>query len=222
MFHRSNENNRNSTLPSRAPETLLLLALATLPSCAPNPAPQPTAATPQATSPQRLPPSFTVQEKFFAIGTDTTIQAGGTTYGRIDQKILSWGTAFTYYDNTGVKIASAKQRVLSWGVQIDIFDNNDVKIGSVREDVLKNLFSIKSHYTILDASDNVIARSAKLDWLATDIKVKTEAGATVAHMHRPAIDFGGATWSVTISEEIDPRLVIFIPSYKTAADNSRK
>ncbi len=45
--------------------------------------------------------AFSVDEDFFAIGTDMTITSGGQTLGTVQQHNFSVATKFTYYDRGG-------------------------------------------------------------------------------------------------------------------------
>jgi len=173
-------------------------------------------------NPIALPNQFEMDEVIMTIGTDMNINVGNQTIGKIEERSLSWGKTFEYFDNTGVKKATGKEKVLSWVTTIEIFDENNQKIGTVEEEVLKGLFSFKSYFTITDASGKLIGESEKLDWLSTDIEVKSPSGELLCNIHRPGINIISDTWNVEVTGDIDKRLIVFIPCYKTSADNERK
>jgi len=150
------------------------------------------------------------------------INVDGEKIGKVEERTLNWGKTFEYFDNTGTKKATGKEKVLSWVTTIEIFDENNQKIGTVEEEVLKGLFSLKSYFTITDASGKLIGESAKLDWLSTDIEVTSPNGDLLCKIHRPGINLISDTWKVDVTGDIDKRLVVFIPCYKTSADNERK
>jgi uncharacterized protein YxjI len=199
---------------------LMMLALAGLGGCE---SPTPPAANPaiQSNRSPALPPDFEMKEKFLSIGTDLAISSGNGSHGRVEQRVMNLGKTFEYFDGNGALKASARQKVLSWGVEIEIFDEHKNKIGTVKEEVLKNLFSIKSYYLILDAQGRTVAESAKLDLLATNIEMKDKSGKIVVTMKRPAFNLVTDKWTVSVKGEIDKRLVVFVPAYKTSADNER-
>ena len=172
-------------------------------------------------SPIELPNQFEMDEVIMTIGTDMNINVNGDKIGKIEERSLNWGKTFEYFDNTGVKKATGKEKVLSLVTTIEIFDENNQKIGTVEEEVLKGLFSFKSYFTISDASGKLIGESAKLDWLSTDIEVTSPNGELLCKIHRPGINIISDTWKVDITGNIDKRLVVFIPCYKTSADNER-
>jgi hypothetical protein len=113
------------------------------------------------------------------------------------------------------------KKLLVGGVNIDIFDGAGEKIGSVQEKVLQNLLSFKSHYEILDADGAVLATSEKASFFSTSVDVKDTKGNQIAYLSRPSFNLLADTWTVDFKGEFDKRLVIFIPSYKTHADNVR-
>jgi uncharacterized protein YxjI len=172
------------------------------------------------TSSKELPNSFEMKEVIMTIGTDMNIVSDGQNYGKVEERTFNWGSNFEYFDNTGKKKATAKEKVMSWGMHIDIFDEKNNKIGSLEEEILKGFFSWKTYYKILDASDNSIGESEKLEFISTDIEIFSKSGESLCKIHRPGLNLIGDTWNVNITGNIDKRLVVFIPPYKTSADAS--
>lgn len=173
-------------------------------------------------SPKELPNKFEMEEKILSIGTDMNIISNGDKIGKIEERTLSWGKKFEYFDNTGDIKSTAKQKALSWGTEIEVFDENGDKIGSIEEEILESLFSIKSIYSIKDASGNLIGKSEKLELFSTNIEIESPSGDLICKIHRPAINLFSDSWNIEITGNIDRRLIVFIPCYKTSADNSRK
>lgn len=169
-----------------------------------------------------LPNKFEMDENVMAIGTDMKVFTDEGSLGKIEERTLRLGTTFEYFDSGGEKQATAKKEAISWGVQIDIFDGEGTKLGAVHEKVFESMFSIKSQYEVFGPNGETIASSEKLDLVGTDITIKDPSGDVVATLERPWMNFGGDRWRVDITGDIDPRLIIFIPSYKTSADNARK
>ncbi len=171
-----------------------------------------------------LPNQFVVREKFFAIGNDFEIYSSDEKKfaGKIVQKILNWTTTFELLDEKGVLVAKAKSRFWALGSTIDVTDDKDVKIGTVKEDILKSLWKITTTYSILNTKDQVVGTSEKLDLFSTKIDVKDSKGQVVFQTKRPWINLVTDKWETSYSgTTLDPRLLVFIPAYKTAADNYR-
>lgn len=162
--------------------------------------------------------SFKMDQKVLTVGTDMSISTGG----RVEERSLNWGTTFEYFNGSGVKKATAKEKVFSLATTIEIFDENDSKLGEVREEISKGLFSTKSFYTIKDSQGNLIGESEMADWLSTDLDIKDSKGNVICSMSRPAINLLSDTWTVKVYGDFDKRLIVFIPCYKTSADDKRK
>lgn len=57
--------------------------------------------------------------------------------------------------------------------------------------------------------------------LGTSITLTSPEGDVLAVLSRSGLDIGKATWSVNKTGEIDWRLVLFIPNFKTHSDNQK-
>lgn len=169
-----------------------------------------------------IPNSFEMDQVVLTIGTDMNITSNNENIGKVEERTINWGKTFEYFDNTGKKLATGKQKVLSLVTTIDIFDGDENKIGTVKEELVKSLFSFYSYYKILDSKGRMIAESKKLDLFSTDIDIYSKSGELLCEMHRPAFNLISDTWEVNIHGNIDKRLIIFIPCYKTSADDERK
>lgn len=169
-----------------------------------------------------LPNEFLIDEKLIAIGNKFTIKSSNTIPGTIEEKIFSIGKTFTLYNDKHEPVAVAHERVLSWGVNIDVTDCNGQKLGSVHEEIIKSMFHAFTTYSILDANDRVLAQSEKIDFISTDFQIFDKSNTPVARIYRGAFQFLTDKWQVTIrSQDLDPRLYVFIAAYKTAADNEK-
>lgn len=159
--------------------------------------------------------SFSMNQKLLTIGTDMEISTGG----RVEERTLSWGNEFEYFDENGKLIATAKEEVFSLGVVINITDEKGIKIGSVEQEVLESMFSVYSIYSIKDASGKVIAKSDKLDFFTTSVEIEDNDGGLIS-MDKEYFSIGDS-WSISINSNIDKRLVIFIPSFITSAQSKK-
>ena len=170
-----------------------------------------------------LPTTFTAQAKYISLGTNMTLSDNQGPFASIEQRLLNMTPTFQYFDSSHTLNAQAKQKLLSLGTKIEISDGNGQTIGSVEENVLKSFFSIKTSYSIKDANGREVASSEKLDWAGTKVTINDPSGKMLVNMTRPMWDLGGATWTVNVEQDLpfDKRLVVFIPSFKTAADKVR-
>lgn len=163
----------------------------------------------------QIPNNFTISEDIVSIGTDFGISSIN---GRITEKIVTIGTDYTLKID-GKKIAVAKQQIISLGSKVNIYDEFGDKIGSIEEIIIESLFSIYSRYNIYDARGNKVAYSEKHSLMSTTFTIKSNSG-TVCTIERPMINVLSDSWKVKFKDtNIDKRLIIFIPCYKTNRDN---
>jgi uncharacterized protein YxjI len=160
---------------------------------------------------------FDIDQDFVSIGSDFTVSSGGV----IEERMLNATTTFEYKKD-GSLVAKAKESMFSWGVEVIIYDGSDNKIGSVEEEIIDGLFSMNTIYSIKNADGNVVGKSKKLDFVGTDIDIYDNDQNLVVTMDRPMFNVLADTWHVTVhNKNIDTRLVMFIPCYKTYADDKR-
>lgn len=164
-----------------------------------------------------------IVEKVTMLGLDMGVSANGIELGRVEQRMLNITPTFELIDGSGNKVARAEQKLLSWGVQIDIFDQSNNLLGTLKEEVIENLFSISTKYSIVDPKGKILGTSDKLSLFGTDITIKTPDGQMVMKLDRDLINVFRVGWTATVhSEKIDLRLVAFVASYKTYADKKRE
>jgi uncharacterized protein YxjI len=160
---------------------------------------------------------FDIDQDFVSIGSDFTVSSGGV----IEERMLNATTTFEYKKD-GSLVAKAKESMFSWGVEVIIYDGTGNKIGSVEEEIIDGLFSMSTIYSIKNADGNVVGKSKKLDFVGTDIDIYDNDQNLVVTMDRPMFNVLADTWHVTVhNKNIDTRLVMFIPCYKTYADDKR-
>lgn len=172
---------------------------------------------------RELPNEFKMTEDLVSIGADFHIEdSDGNIVGVVEERTFNLTKTFDYFDNTGTLKAKAKKSMFSWGVEICVYDSIGNVLGYIKEEVFENIFSIKTTYSIFDANKNKIATSKKLDFIGTDIDIYCNNELTIA-MSRPAMNFLTDSWSINMNNNsIDKRIVVFIPAYKTSADNDRR
>jgi uncharacterized protein YxjI len=170
-----------------------------------------------------IPNKFSIEQDVFALaGSDFSIVANGKEQGRIVQRIFNWGNTFEYFDATGKKVATAKEEVFTWGVKINIADATGKRIGRIEEKVFSGWFDTENTYHIYNEKNQLVGKSHKNNWFATDIYIYVESK-RVASLERDFFNMFSDTWRVNIAptSTIDKRLLIFMPCYKTVADEAR-
>jgi len=175
-----------------------------------------------------IPQSFSIRERFFSLTDSFDLKdSEGKRFGRVSEKLISLTKSFTYKDADGKKLARARAKFFALGSTVVVEDGEGRRIGTINEDVIKSLFKVYTHYRILDAQDNVVASSEKLEALSTVVLLRDNSGRIVAELRR------GFTqnllrltdrWDVRIyeSDSVDPRLLVMIAAYKTSVDNDRR
>lgn len=168
-----------------------------------------------------IPNSFKLKKKMLSIGTDMYVTDDNrSNFGKIEERTLAFGRTFQYYDNTGKILTTAKQEIFSIGTKIDISDESGKLIGSVEQEILESMFSFYSIYSIKDETGTVIAKSKKLDFFTTNVEIFDMSGNLVVSLDQSAFKY---EWSCNIkSTSIDKRLVIFIPSFISAAQDDKE
>lgn len=170
---------------------------------------------------QSFPRSFKVDQDVLSFGSDFTLSNG---LGTVKERILSMTSSFSYYNTSGAKIASATESMFSFGTEITVYDAQNRTIGYIKEEVFDSWFSVYAIYSIRDSRGNKIATSRKLDFFSTTIDFYDNSNNLIVQMTRPAINFFSDEWTVNIIVQgrIDNRILVFIPCYKTTADEHKK
>lgn len=170
---------------------------------------------------QNFPSSFKVDQDVFSFGSDFTLSNG---LGTVKERILSMTSSFSYYSKSGSKIASATESMFSFGTEITVYDAQNRTIGYIKEEVFDSWFSFYAIYSIRDSKGNKLATSRKLDFFSTTIDFYDNSNNLIVQMVRPAINFFSDEWTVNIIVQgrIDNRILVFIPCYKTTADEHKK
>lgn len=148
----------------------------------------------------------------------------GKSEGMVDQRVLNLRKTFDYKDENGNTKARGQERLFSWGTKIDVYDENGKAIGGIQEQIFKSWWHPYTVYSIVDAQGKEVAKSEKLELLATNFTLTNEKGEKIATIHRPWLNFLRENWTVDIEkpDEVDKRILYMIPAYKTAADAERK
>lgn len=156
-----------------------------------------------------------IEEELMSIGTDFEIDEINAT---IEEEHFSIGTNFIMKID-GTVYAKAEETLLSFGHKYVIYDGSRQTVGYVEETLTLSLFSYYSSYKIFDKTGRLIGRSEKHQLFSTEFIVKDISGNIICEISRPALNMGD-NWTVDFrTTKYDKRLFIFIPYYKTLADN---
>lgn len=168
-----------------------------------------------------IPNYFQLKKKMLSIGTDMYVTNDNRdNFGKIEERTLSWGRTFQYYDNTGKILATAKQEIFSFGTKINITDENDEKIGSVEQELFESMLSFYSIYSIKDATGKTIAKSKKIDFFSANVDIFDMSGQFIANFDQSGFKM---KWDCKIeSSSIDRRLLIFIGPFISAAQDDKE
>ena len=169
-----------------------------------------------------IPSTFKMKSQILTMGTDMWVTNDNhDNFGKVEERLLSWGKKFQYKDNTGKLIATAKEEVLTWSTKIDITDSSNRFIGSVEQEILESMFSWYSIYSIKDINGNVIAKSKKLDFWTSNVDIFDTKGNIIANFSQEGFTLADK-WDVSITGNIDKRLIIFIPSFISSSQAEKK
>lgn len=175
---------------------------------------------------KEIPNKFMINEKLFTIGNDFWITNDKReNFGKVEQRILSMGKKFEYFDNTGKLDATAQEEVLTLVNKIHVEDSNGDKIGRIEQEILEsfeNILNGQNVYSIYDKGGNLVAKSKADAFIKNDVEIYDNSGDLVARFHKPAIGFGDRWYCEVVGDKIDKRLLIFIPCYLSSAVSNHK
>lgn len=169
--------------------------------------------------------TYKLSEDVISFGNDFTITSNkNENKGKVIEKVFNFTTTFEYFDENGNLIARAEEAMFNLVTKINIYDNNNKLIGCIEYEIFENVLSLENTYSIKDSNGNVIAKSRKLDFGTSNVDIyDTNQSKKFAKIYRPFINMITDTWYVQIhSDIIDHRILMFIPCYKTSADNKKK
>lgn len=175
---------------------------------------------------KEIPNKFMINEKLLTIGNDFWITNDKReNFGKVEQRVLSFGKKFEYFDNTGKLDATAQEEVLTMLNKIDVVDGSGNSIGRIEQEFLEslgNLLEGQNVYSVYDGSGKLVAKSKADSYLKNDVDIYDNSGDLVARFHKPAMGFGDRWRCEIVKEGIDKRLLIFIPCYLSSSSSSSK
>lgn len=175
---------------------------------------------------KEIPNQFMINEKLLTIGNDFWITNDKReNFGKVEQRVLSWGKKFEYFDNTGKLDATAQEEVLTMSNKIHVEDANGNKIGRIEQEILEsfeNILDGQNVYSVYDKDGKLVAKSKADNFIKNDVDIYDNSGDLVARFHKPAMGFGDRWNCEVVKEEIDKRLLIFIPCYLSSSSSKSR
>jgi len=177
-----------------------------------------------------LPLHFVVREriicKYLPLPTVLDVLADGKSYGRLDREQTSITIAFDFSDQSGHEVSSARKSFFSWGTEIQVKDHAGRLIGSLHKEVIASAlgFGVTNKYAVYDAAGMKVAESDGLKAGVTDFTLKAANGTEIATISRSFWwSWLHDIWYIDVSQPgvLDNRLLVMIPSFKTASDNDK-
>jgi len=173
---------------------------------------------------KEIPNDFMINEELLTIGSDFWVtNKNKENFGKIEQRIVSFGKKFEYFDNTGELSATAKEKVLTLYTIIDVVDGTGNKLGRIEAEVIesfKNILDGQNVYSIYDSNNKLIGKSKADLIIKNNVDIYDDNDNLIATFHKPMVQFGDR-WSCSIkSDNIDKRLLIFIPAYLSSKSSS--
>lgn len=175
---------------------------------------------------KEIPNNFMINEQLMTFGNDFWItNKNRENFGKIEERIFSWGKKFEYFDNTGKLDVTAKEKVFSLYSVVNLKDSNGKDIGRIEAEVLEslgNLLEGQNVYSIYDGNNNLIGKSKADIIIKNNVEIYDNNNELVARFHKPAIQFGDRWSCEVIQSDIDKRLMIFIPVYISSKSSPEK
>jgi uncharacterized protein YxjI len=165
--------------------------------------------------------NFSIEETVMSIGDNFIVSSNNLKICKIKEKILSLTPSFKMYDMSDNLLAYDEVEFLSFNNVIKIYDAKHIYLGKIEQEIFENILSIENTYSLFDDKDNKIGTSRKLELLSTKIHIY-DNNKEIVNMKRPAFNIISDTWNLNINSNIDRRLILFIPCYKTYYDNISK
>lgn len=169
-----------------------------------------------------LPKTFKIEQNITIFGDEFDITNKNSKIGKVEEEVLNFTPTFKLYNKQGKLVAKSEQTMFSFVTQVKIFDNMGKYIGKFEQEVFENLFSLENTYSIYNSNNVRVGTSRKLDLFSTEIKVYNKQNNLITEIKRPMINLVTDTWDVKIIGDIDTRIIVFIPCYKTYSDEQRK
>jgi uncharacterized protein YxjI len=172
-----------------------------------------------------IPDKFEINEKILNIGHDFYVtNSNRDNFGKIEQRVLSFGKKFEYFNSTGKLEATAQAKVMSIKSIVNVKDENGNLLGVIEQEILESLGNIlegQNIYSIYDSNDNLIGKSKADMIIKNHIDIYDNNDKLIAKFQKPALSFGSRWTCEILNNDIDKRILIFIPAYISSDSNSK-
>lgn len=171
-----------------------------------------------------IPNTFYINEDISLIWNNFSIvDANNQDIGfNLKEKVLSLTRKLELYKWQDLQYYAEKSFFSIW-TEVKVYNKDNILIWTIKEDILKSLFKTYTTYSLFDANNNKIWYSQKLEFLDTEFEILDNTDSIVAKIHRPTFNFFTDSWWIEIkNSNIDKNLLLFIPAFKTVADNEVK
>ncbi len=168
---------------------------------------------------EEFPNSFFITERVMALVTTFDIESETKKFGSITKRFFSLTNDFDYQGPKGESIAKATEEFFSFGTVAHVFDPQGRKMGWIEEVLFTWLSPAK--YRIFDQTNRLVA-IARMNFWGTKFEVTDPSSQKqIAVIHRPWLRFFRDSWTVEVLDPkaMDPRLMIFVATYQTDAEN---
>lgn len=165
-----------------------------------------------------------VTEQPTAFTTSFEVSYGPGLVAKVSEETWTTTKEFHLIDVKGNKIAMGKTEAFTFGSITHVTDCRGRAIGTFKQEVLESILSLQAVYSILKPDGSIVGESRKSEFFSTDITIRDSSGKTLAALNRPAFNWGGDDWTVSVqdAQAVDPRLAVMIAVFKTKSDNDRK
>jgi uncharacterized protein YxjI len=166
---------------------------------------------------KEIPNEFFINEKLLTIGHDFWItNKNRENFGKIEERVISVGKKFEYFDNTGKLDVIAKAKFLTLYTNIIVDDSNGSRIGRIEEEIIESIgsfFDGQNVYSLYDSNDKLIGKSKASIVFRNSVEIYDMSDNLVAVFYKPVVQFSDR-WRCEIKDSsIDKRLIMFIPVY---------
>ncbi|MCB9091620.1 MAG: hypothetical protein H6621_08700 [Halobacteriovoraceae bacterium] len=171
-----------------------------------------------------LPSNFTARERILSLATTIDIDGDNIEWGMIEKENREDGQVVFHYSYNGIEVAYARGHVNFDGGELEIFDCEDNKLGILKETITKEKQSSqnKVQYKLSNKEGIEISQTLKKKLDVTDFQLEYNKEQTI-RIWRPWTWLND-NWNIEWNNNsgLDSRLFIFIPAYRTHADDIRQ
>jgi uncharacterized protein YxjI len=160
---------------------------------------------------------YTVTERLFCPISTFDISVDGETIATAYKRLFALTATYDLEDNDSNLLATARGHFFSFGSVADLEDAEGRLLGRIEEYLWKIPPWVE--YRLVDAEERWFG-TAELNILGNQFDVmRVENPEVLATMNRPLIHFFRDSWTISTTDEIDPRILILLTVFQTDKDN---